>query len=429
MKTSKLSELESVYKAAIKAKLFSLTPELFLSSDLIGKLFNTRILNNEIDNQGNFAEIGLKTEDQRIKIEEKQILRHISNTETTAVIVDELYLDSENLPELSVRKFKLTAVLEWEGTEWRIIHVDITPLYSKFNDESATGQQNESPDLDKKLIEKDLKLNQLISELEANRLQLVKQDKLASLGQLAAGIAHEIKNPLNFINNFSELSIEFIEEIYEELKEIETSPAIENINSLLNDIKHNLSKIYQHSGRVDSIVKSMLMHARGGNGIREFTDLNELISDYVNLAFHGMRANRHPINVDIRLKLDENVGKVKLNPEEFSRVMLNLCKNAFDAMREKLEMESNDYLPTLTISTQKAGDKILINVEDNGPGVSEEIMDKLLLPFFTTKKTKDGTGLGLSITHDIVKSHQGSLDISSKEGVGTVFKISLPVNL
>lgn len=261
--------------------------------------------------------------------------------------------------------------------------------------------------------------------LKATQEQLIQQEKLASLGQLTAGIAHEIKNPLNFVNNFSELSMEYIEEIFEEMEKFEQSDVTDDIRALLNDVKSNLSKILQHGSRADGIVKSMLMHSRGGKGIMEPTDLNELVKEYVNLAFHGMRANKNPINVDIKLQLDENLPKVKINPEDFSRVILNLCKNAFDAMRDKTYENPNGYLPKLTVRTKDLDDNLILEVEDNGPGIAEEFRDKLLMPFFTTKKGTEGTGLGLSITHDIIKAHEGTLEINSDVGNFTRFSIML----
>jgi signal transduction histidine kinase/ligand-binding sensor domain-containing protein len=282
------------------------------------------------------------------------------------------------------------------------------------------------------------------NELKATQQQLLQQEKLASLGQLTAGIAHEIKNPLNFVNNFSELSLEYMDEINEQLEKLEDSEVTDEVKALLEDVKYNLQKILQHGSRADGIVKSMLMHSRGGKGIMELTDLNELVKEYVNLAFHGMRANKNPINVSIQLDMDEKIGKVKLNPEDFSRVILNLCKNAFDAMRDKLEeaklkseelkkinkeeKEIESYLPTLTVKTENLGDQVLVLVKDNGPGIAEENKDKLLMPFFTTKKGTEGTGLGLSITHDIVKNHEGTLHIDSKVGEFTSFKIIIPKN-
>jgi signal transduction histidine kinase len=262
--------------------------------------------------------------------------------------------------------------------------------------------------------------------LKATQEQLIQQEKLASLGQLTAGIAHEIKNPLNFVNNFSELSIEYVDEIKESVNKLQQDDTTEDIKSLLEDVKGNLTKILQHGSRADGIVRSMLMHSRGGKGIKEPTDLNELIKEYVNLAFHGMRANKNPINVDIKVELEEGLPKVMLNPEDFSRVILNLCKNAFDAMRDKIELKGKDYLPRLLVSTKNQKDTVMVVVEDNGPGVADNIKDKLMMPFFTTKKGTEGTGLGLSITHDIVKDHDGILEIDSVVGEYTRFIILMP---
>ncbi|MCH6201640.1 ATP-binding protein [Aquiflexum sp. LQ15W] len=269
-------------------------------------------------------------------------------------------------------------------------------------------------------------IEKLKETIDATHLQLIQQEKLASLGQLTAGIAHEIKNPLNFVNNFSELSIEYVDEINEAVEKLEQNETTEDIKSLLGDVKVNLTKILQHGSRADGIVRSMLMHSRGGKGIKEPTDLNELIKEYVNLAFHGMRASKNPINVDIKVQLEEELPKVLLNPEDFSRVILNLCKNAFDAMRDKTELLGKDYLPKLSVSTKNLQDGVMLVVEDNGPGVPEEIRDKLLMPFFTTKKGTEGTGLGLSITHDIIKDHEGVLEIDSQVGEYTRFIILIP---
>jgi signal transduction histidine kinase len=307
------------------------------------------------------------------------------------------------------------------------------------------------------------KLEKAHEHLKSAQDQLVQQEKLASLGQLTAGIAHEIKNPLNFVNNFSDVSLELIEEAREEVRRVtedggpgsekakvkrqkspfeggkndkvvqgdEEEPGYASnpdlILEILDDIESNLRKIHEHGSRADGIVKSMLQHSRGGDGKMEPTDLNALVKEYVNLAFHGMRAGKDPINVDIELDLDDDVGDVPLIAEDFSRVILNLCNNAFDAMRtlsaERLA-QSESYSPKLTVSTKSENGAILIEVKYNGPGIPDEIKDKILQPFFTTKKGTQGTGLGLSITHDIVKAHGGDIAIDSSPQ-GTTFKISL----
>jgi len=278
-----------------------------------------------------------------------------------------------------------------------------------------------------------------LTELKATQSQLVQQEKLASLGQLTAGIAHEIKNPLNFVNNFSDLSVELVQETKDELSAISDQLSVEDRERLdeafeiLNDIEANLKKVHEHGSRADSIVKSMLEHSRGGSGKMEPTDLNALLKEFVNLSFHGMRAGNKPINVDLDFQLDDSVTEVPLIAEDFSRVIINLSNNAFDAMKEKLNSESRilnpeKYTPKLTIRTQKDNSGITIEIEDNGLGIPNEIKDNILQPFFTTKKGTQGTGLGLSITNDIVKAHRGSMNLKSTAGEGTRFIIKLPGN-
>lgn len=271
-----------------------------------------------------------------------------------------------------------------------------------------------------------------LKELRATQDQLVQQEKLASLGQLTAGIAHEIKNPLNFVNNFSDLSKELVDEAREEvdsIKALGSTPlpdgALDEIIDLLDHIESNLDTIYKHGTRADNIVKSMLEHSRGGTGRLELTQLNPLLKEYVTLSFHGMRASKNPINVDLNFELNEDVGKVPLIAEDFSRVIVNLCNNAFDAMREKIASEQQDYKPKLTIRTIKTDDGVSLEIEDNGPGIPTEMKDKILQPFFTTKKGTEGTGLGLSITNDIVKAHGGKLEVESKENQYTLFRVYL----
>jgi signal transduction histidine kinase len=292
----------------------------------------------------------------------------------------------------------------------------------KITKEKVLQTQKQNVILEAKVEERTIDLQKSLENLKSTQSQLIQQEKLASLGQLTAGIAHEIKNPLNFVNNFSELSTELIDEVFEELDKLGDSEVKEEIIAILNDVRGNLTKVHEHGTRANTIVSSMLQHSRGGSGKKEPTDLNALIREYVNLAFHGMRAGKNPINVIIDLQLDEQISAVLLVGEDFSRVLLNLCNNAFDAMRAT----AGQRLPKLTIRTKLQSEKILIEVEDNGPGIPEEIKDKILQPFFTTKKGTEGTGLGLSITHDIVKAHGGVLNVSTREGRGTSFTIELP---
>ncbi|RFN60073.1 GAF domain-containing sensor histidine kinase [Marixanthomonas ophiurae] len=275
------------------------------------------------------------------------------------------------------------------------------------------------------------KLQIALKELESAQEQLIQQEKLASLGQLSAGIAHEIKNPLNFVNNFSELNLELIDEVLDELKKTAKSDEKEEIKSILEDVVANQKKIHQHGSRADSIVKSMLLHSRGGNGIKEASQINDMLKEYVNLAFHGMRAGKKPMNVSLDFQLDASIRKVPVIIEDISRVILNLCNNAFDAMYERLKKESTEgtYQPKLTIKSFEKNHAVMIAIRDNGFGIPIELQDKILMPFFTTKRGTEGTGLGLSITNDIIKAHGGSLQVESKKGDDsfTKFIIKLPI--
>jgi signal transduction histidine kinase len=229
--------------------------------------------------------------------------------------------------------------------------------------------------------------------------------------------------------------VELIEETKEELSAVsdqlsaEDQEKIEEALDILNDIEMNLRKIHEHGSRADSIVKSMLEHSRGGTGKPEATDVNSLIKEFVNLSFHGMRASKTPINVDLQFELDDSVGEVPLIAEDFSRVIVNLSNNAFDAMSEKLsavsDQASASYKPKLTVRTRSENGKVAIEIEDNGAGIPEEMKDKILQPFFTTKKGTQGTGLGLSITNDIIKAHGGMINIHSIPQEKTVFRITL----
>jgi len=275
--------------------------------------------------------------------------------------------------------------------------------------------------------------------LKAAQDQLVQQEKLASLGQLTAGIAHEIKNPLNFVNNFSEVSMELIQEAREEiLSDQQQAEGKEQmaagkrqksglILEILDDIESNLTKIHDHGSRADRIVRSMLLHSRGGSGKMEPADLNGFIREYVNLSYHGMRAGKDAITADIVYETDDTIGDVNLIAEDFSRVILNISANSFDAMKTKLAASGDaSYSPVLTIRTKLLEDAVQIEMEDNGPGIPEDIRDKILQPFFTTKKGTEGTGLGLSITYDIIKAHGGELQIDSDTGKYSRFTIRLP---
>jgi signal transduction histidine kinase len=263
--------------------------------------------------------------------------------------------------------------------------------------------------------------------LKSTQTQLIQSEKMASLGQLTAGIAHEIQNPLNFVNNFSEVNTELSDEIAEEAEK----GNLDEIKIIAKDIKDNSEKINHHGKRAESIVKGMLLHSRGSSGHKEPTDINALCDEYLRLSYHGFRAKDKYFNADYKLELDESMPKIDVVPQDFGRVLLNLINNAFYVVNEKAKQNIDGYKPEVIIKTASwnspsGGRGALISVKDNGPGIHPEIVDKIFQPFFTTKPTGQGTGLGLSLSYDIVKAHGGEIQIESVEGEGSEFKIILP---
>ena len=267
-------------------------------------------------------------------------------------------------------------------------------------------------------------LQKSLEELKAAQQQLIQSEKMASLGELTAGIAHEIQNPLNFVNNFSEVSNELLDEMEEQLAKGNT----EDVKAIANEIKMSLEKINFHGKRAEGIVKSMLQHSRTSTNKKEPTDINALADEYLRLAYHGMRAKDKSFNAAIKTDFDENIGLIKIIPQDIGRVILNLITNSFYALNEKKKSDQDHHEPTLTVSTKKIGNKVEIVVKDNGTGIPQKALDKIFQPFFTTKPTGQGTGLGLSLSYDIVtKSHGGELKVETKEGEYTCFSIILPV--
>jgi ligand-binding sensor domain-containing protein/signal transduction histidine kinase len=278
----------------------------------------------------------------------------------------------------------------------------------------------------KNLEEAKAKVDYTLSELQATQKQLIQSEKMASLGELTAGIAHEIQNPLNFVNNFSEVNKEMLEELQgERLKPgAERNEALQD--EIINDVISNEEKINHHGTRADAIVKSMLEHSRTSTGQKGPTDINALCDEYLRLAYHGLRAKDKNFNAEIKTDFDNSIGKVNIVPQDIGRVILNLINNAFYAVNEKRTMNNEQYEPMVTVSTKKSGDRISIGVKDNGNGIPDSIKEKIFQPFFTTKPTGQGTGLGLSLSYDIIKAHGGEIKAKSREGEGTEFVIQLP---
>ena len=272
-------------------------------------------------------------------------------------------------------------------------------------------------------------LETTLSNLKSTQSQLIQSEKMASLGELTAGIAHEIQNPLNFVNNFSEVNKELVDELQQELKAGKIDDAIE----ISNDIKVNEEKINHHGKRADAIVKGMLQHSSSGSGKKEPTDINALADEYLRLAYHGLRAKDKSFNATMKTDYDATIGNINIIPQDIGRVILNLISNAFYVVNEKSKQNFAGYEPTVTITTASGqppsgGRSIVIKVSDNGGGIPQKVLDKIFQPFFTTKPTGQGTGLGLSLSYDIVKAHGGELQVKTMEGEGSEFIISLPVN-
>jgi signal transduction histidine kinase len=267
------------------------------------------------------------------------------------------------------------------------------------------------------------KVEATLAELRSAQSQLIQSEKMASLGEMAAGIAHEIQNPLNFVNNFSEVSNELLDEMKQEL----AMGNREQATTIADDVKQNLEKILFHGKRADGIVKNMLQHSLTSAGKKEPTDINALCDEYLRLAYHGMRAKDKSFHAHFETSFDESIGKINIIPQDIGRVVLNLVNNAFYAVNEKKLRNPENYTPLVTVSTKKSADKVLIRVTDNGIGIPKAIKEKIFQPFFTTKPTGSGTGLGLSLSYDIVKAHGGELKAESEEGVGTEFIITLTV--
>jgi two-component system, NtrC family, sensor kinase len=261
-----------------------------------------------------------------------------------------------------------------------------------------------------------------LTNLKSTQAQLVQSEKMASLGELTAGIAHEIQNPLNFVNNFSEVNSELITE----LEDAANTGNIDEVKAIAQDLKANEDKIRHHGKRADSIVKGMLQHSQKGSGEKELTDINALADEYFRLAYHGLRAKDNTMNANMETSLDESIGKVQLVQQDISRVLLNLYNNAFYAVAERFKKEGPSFKPVVMLTTRKDGARIMISVTDNGSGIPEQIRQKIFQPFFTTKPTGEGTGLGLSLCYDMMKAHGGEIKVESKEGEGSVFTIVIP---
>ena len=340
-----------------------------------------------------------------------QFEQALYSLETYNHIAKELHKEAlaEKVVNLQIAHRAEQARLEAES--YRLRNLELASLYEeikKQKEETENQKQNAEASLE---------------QLRETQAQLVQKEKMASLGELTAGIAHEIQNPLNFVNNFSELCMEMAGELKEELRLNNK----EGVSNMADSIASNLQKVVYHGQRADAIVKSMLLHSRKSSGEKEPTDLNKLVNEYLRLAFHGMRARDASFHVTIETSLDEQLDRLNLVPQDIGRVLLNLFNNAFYAVMQKKQLTGDTYDPTVTVSTKKQGRILQISIKDNGIGIPEKLLDKIFQPFFTTKPAGEGTGLGLSLSYVMVKAYGGVLEAEATEGAGATFTISLPL--
>ena len=310
--------------------------------------------------------------------------------------------------ELTILEFKLQRTEKVKRTTSVLLEETIDELEKKRTD---VEQANAA-------------LKKSLEDLKSAQAQLIQTEKMASLGELTAGIAHEIQNPLNFVNNFSEVNSELAEELYDEIEK----GNMEEVKGIARDIIENEQKINHHGRRAEAIVKGMLQHSRTSTVQKELIDINVLADEYLRLAYHGLRAKDKSFNADFNLEIDENMPKIKVIPQDIGRVLLNLINNAFYVVDKKAKEGMKGYKPIVSVSLRNKDDVIEIEVRDNGNGIPDNLKEKIFQPFFTTKPTGHGTGLGLSLSYDIIKAHGGEINVVSKEGEGTNFRITLIKN-
>lgn len=321
--------------------------------------------------------------------------------------------------------FSCTISPPWYKTWWSyilyvLLGLGILRLYIVYRSRKL---QRENRVLEEKIKRRTEQLQKTIEDLKATQAQLIQSEKMASLGELTAGIAHEIQNPLNFVNNFAEVNKELLTEMNEEIEKGNFG----EVKEIAKNINDNEEKINYHGKRADAIVKSMLQHSRRSNGQKEPTDINALCDEYLRLSYHGLRAKDKSFSAKFDTDFDESVGKINIVQQDIGRVILNLITNAFYAVNEKKKNAEEAYQPTVIVKTEKMNDQVKITVSDNGNGIPQKVMDKIFQPFFTTKPAGEGTGLGLSLSYDIVKAHAGEITVDTKEGQYTKFSILLPM--
>jgi signal transduction histidine kinase len=409
-------------RAAMLSHNFDAFPDLRLQTfTLLKNLYAKR---NSVDSAYKYISLSLNLKDsifnadkikgvQRAELEQEALAREVKTAIQNRVKIYSLVA--------GMVVFLVIALLLWRNNRHR------QKAYALLQ------QQKEQTDQQK------IKTEYALQELKATQAQLIQSEKMASLGELTAGIAHEIQNPLNFVNNFSEVNTELIEELKGERSKVIGERNEDLEEEILNDIKENEQKISYHGKRADAIVKGMLQHTRVSTAHKEPTDINALADEYLRLSYHGLRAKNKDFNPTLQIDFDESIGRINVVPQDIGRVLLNLYNNAFYATKERAKKSGGDYQPVVTVTTKKtslnmsgansspsAADGVAITVRDNGTGIPQTVVDKIFQPFFTTKPAGQGTGLGLSLSYDIIKAHGGELEVDTKEGEGAEFIIQLP---
>jgi signal transduction histidine kinase len=359
----------------------------------------------------------------------KPVFHNFIANGNAAVFVDEVTLTmniDSNKHEIFLRN---TLIMEYLNNKWKVVHFHCSePVNAKTETDTwnIDGWKRKNEELQKLVDERTIELKTSLENLKATQAQLIQSEKLASLGELTAGIAHEIQNPLNFVNNFSELSVDLAKELKEEVEKTEIDKEL--IIDLATDLSQNQEKINHHGKRASSIVKGMLEHSRTSTGVRELTDINALADEYLRLSYHGLRANDSNFNAILETHFDKNLPKIEVISQDIGRVLLNLINNAFYAVNVgRTSSSQGSSSAKVIVSTRKLDNLIEIRVTDNGVGISEATQAKIFQPFFTTKPTGQGTGLGLSLAYDIIKGHGGTIEVESVEGEGTSFVVKLPI--
>ncbi|MBL7738887.1 MAG: nuclear transport factor 2 family protein [Chitinophagaceae bacterium] len=376
-----------------------------------------------------------QAEGMNLRYRKNELYRSYSPGSDDAIIVDSITLLLDVNDEVLEITFRFTTVYKFLNAVWKVLHFHASKPENVESESDSLGIEEwrkKAEELEKLVAERtselsrrNTELNEAIQKLKETQAQLIQSEKMASLGELTAGIAHEIQNPLNFVNNFSEVNSELIAEMKQEIDK----GNLQEAKSIADSIDENEQKIISHGKRADAIVKGMLQHSRSSSGQKELTDINALADEYLRLAYHGLRAKDKSFNATMKTDFDESIGNINIIPQDIGRVILNLITNAFYVVNEKktLRQAQGDimYEPLVEVTTKKEGNKVLISVKDNGNGIPPKVLDKIFQPFFTTKPTGQGTGLGLSLSYDIVKAHGGELKVETKENEGTQFIIQL----